>query len=69
MEQKPTSIKVYLDSDYHCHVAPFDGCIEYETDFFFGRENQIEKYMIVPLGRTWVGDNGTVFQGEMICPW
>ncbi len=62
------NIIVYLDSDFCCHVEPAEGRMEYETDFFSGREELIEYYRIIPAGYSWTNKNGDVFAGEMITP-
>ena len=62
------TITVYLDADFKCHVAPADGRTPFDTDFFKGREDQIEHYRIVPFGSKWVREDGTEFEGEMMAP-
>lgn len=62
--------KIYLDSDFKCHVTD-DGTMQaVETDFFDGKcAEYIEGYRFVPAGSTWVREDGAVFEGEMISPW
>lgn len=43
---------------------------EVETGFFDGKcPAYIEGYRFVPDGKTWVREDGIMFQGEMIAPW
>lgn len=63
-------MKIYIDSDYKCHVSPGEGLTAIETDAFNGKCKQyIEGYRFVPAGCTWVRDDGEVFHGEMVTPW
>lgn len=61
---------IYIDSDYKCHIAD-DGMMRIvETDFFDGKcDAFVEGYLFVPNGETWTCSDGTVFHGEMVCPW
>ena len=59
---------IYIDSDCKCHAVPGDGLTAVETDFFDGREREIENYRLVPEGQTWVRADGAVFVGQMIAP-
>ena len=59
---------VYLDANFCCHIDPAEGRIAYETDFFEGKENQIESYRIVPEGQVWIRADGQPFMGLMITP-
>lgn len=63
-------MKIYIDSDYKCHVA--DGGImrEFETDFFNNKCPEfIEGYRYIPSGETWTREDGEIFTGKMISPW
>ena len=64
-------MKIYLDSEYHCHTTNPDGIFrEVETDFFNGKCTAfIEGYRFVPDGESWTRSDGVVFTGEMIAPW
>lgn len=76
-------MKIYIDSDFKCHVAPGDGLREFETKFFSNvPDAYIEGYRFVPAGETWVrkepiynmdhevvGESVTEFMGEMTAPW
>ena len=64
-------MKIYVDSDFHCHTKNKDGTFrEVETDFFVGKcDAFIEGYRFVPSGDSWTRSDGAVFYGEMIAPW
>lgn len=63
-------MKLYLDTDFKCHVENDDTMREIETDFFNGKcKRWIESYRFVPQGETWTRVDGEVFSGEMIAPW
>jgi len=63
-------MKIYIDSEYKCHVSPGDGLTAVETDFFDGKApGVIEGYRFVPEGMSWVREDGAVFAGEMVSPW
>lgn len=63
-------MKIYIDSDYKCHISDDGTMTAVETDFFVGKcQSYIEGYRFVPSGSTWTRDDGTVFTGEMIAPW
>lgn len=63
-------MKVYIDSDFKCHVGSGEGLTEVETSFFDDKCDEfIEGYRFVPAGSTWTRDDGTEFAGEMISPW
>ena len=62
--------KIYIDSDFKCHVSEDPALIEIQTDFFDGKCNRfIEGYRFIPAGESWTRQDGAVFQGEMISPW
>lgn len=61
---------LYIDSDFRCHVSPWEGLRAVETTFFDGKTKAyIEGYRLVPAGETWVRDDGVEFTGEMVTPW
>lgn len=62
--------KIYIDSDYRCHIsAPKGSFREVETDFFYGKcDTFIEGYRYIPAGESWTRDDGETFTGEMIAP-
>ena len=62
--------KIYLDSDFKCHISGDDTMISVETAAFDGKcDGYIEGYRFVPGGKTWVREDGAIFAGEMIAPW
>ena len=63
-------MKIYIDSDYKCHVLPGEGLREFDVPFFDGKcDAFIEGYRYVPKDETWEREDGEVFKGEMIAPW
>lgn len=64
-------MKIYIDSEYHCHTSNPDGAFrEVETDFFEGKcDTFIEGQRFVPAGKAWMRSDGRVFLGEMVAPW
>ena len=64
-------MKIYIDSDYQCHVEDADGIYTaVDTDIFEGKcPAYIEGYRFVPAGETWVREDGIIFHGEMVAPW
>lgn len=62
--------KIYLDSEFKCHISDDGTMLAIETDFFDGKcDTFIEGYRFVPSGETWVREDGITFTGEMIAPW
>lgn len=63
-------MKIYIDSDYRCHISNPDGAFrEVETNFFDGKcAAFIERYRYVPTDEQWEREDGELFQGEMITP-
>lgn len=62
-------MKIYIDSDFLCHVSAGDGLREVETDFFTGKcQEFVEGYRFVPEGETWTREDGAEFVGEMVAP-
>lgn len=62
-------MRLYLDSDFKCHVTAGEGLRAVETEAFAGRcRRYIEGYRYVPDGETWTRSDGQVFAGEMIAP-
>lgn len=63
-------MKVYIDSDFKCHVTSQDNYVEVNDDFFDNKcDTFIEGYRYVPAGATWISADGTEFPGVMISPW
>ena len=62
-------MRVYLDSDYRCHLTNDGTMKEADTDFFDGKcAAFIEGYRFIPEGEIWTRSDGVVFHGEMIAP-
>lgn len=62
--------KIYLDSDFKCHIINDGAMMEVETALFDGKcDNYIEGFRLIPEGQVWIGNDGTVFQGMMFAPW
>ena len=63
-------MKIFIDSDYKCHVTDDGTRMAAETSFFDEKcQTFIEGYRFVPAGESWTRSDGVVFQGEMIAPW
>ena len=62
--------KIFIDSDFKCHLANLDGNFrEIETSHFDEKcDAYIEGYRFVPEGEVWEREDGEVFEGEMIAP-
>lgn len=63
-------MKIYIDSDFKCHVTDDGTMSSVETEFFDDKcVIFIEGYRFVPEGKNWVRSDGVEFKGEMIAPW
>lgn len=63
-------MKIYIDSDFKCHVNDDGTMCPVENEFFDGKCLAfIEGYRYIPDGMVWVREDGSIFQGEMIAPW
>ena len=63
-------MKVYIDSEFKCHVSPGEGLMEVEVSFFDNKCNEfVEGYRYIPSGSVWIREDGVEFTGEMISPW
>lgn len=63
-------MKIYIDSEFHCHTSNDGTRQEVETAFFDGKCTAfIEGYRFVPAGEIFVQEDGAEFPGEMIAPW
>lgn len=64
-------MKIYIDTDYKCHVTNPDNTFrEFDIDFFTDKcVTFIEGYRFIPFNETWKRSNGDVFKGELIIPW
>ena len=62
-------MKIYIDSDYKCHVSDDGTRRAFDVPFFDGKCTEfIEGYHYVPSGETWTRADGQTFRGEMISP-
>ena len=61
---------IYIDNEYKCFTNEAEGYTAVETAFFDGKcAKFIEGYRFIPLGATWIREDGRVFKGEMATPW
>lgn len=62
--------KIYIDTEFKCHITNDGTMTAIETDFFDGKcDAFVEGYRFVPSGECWTRSDGVVFYGEMIAPW
>lgn len=62
-------MKIYLDSDFHCHLTDDGTMKEADTDFFDGKCAAFtEGYRYVPDGEIWTRADGVQFRGLIITP-
>lgn len=60
---------IYLDSDFRCYLHLDNPYAMISTSYFDGKcQSYIEGYRYVPIGYTWVREDGKTFSGEMVCP-
>lgn len=63
-------MKIYIDSDYKCHVSNDGTMREFDVPFFDSKcDTFIEGYRYVPGGEVWTRADGATFGGEMLSPW
>lgn len=63
-------MKIYIDSEYKCHVSNDGTMREFDVPFFDGKCVEfIEGCRYVPAGESWTRSDGEVFRREMIAPW
>lgn len=63
-------MKIFLDSNFKCHLSDDGTMSAVETDYFDGKcKKYVEGFRLVPFGSTWVREDGMEFHGEMIAPW
>ena len=63
-------MKIYIDSEFKCHITDDGTMMAVETDFFDGKcDTYIEGYRFIPEGKTWISEDGEAFSGEMVAPW
>lgn len=62
-------MKIYLDSDFRCHLENDGAMTLMETDAFDGKcSKYIEGFRYIPEGETWTRSDGVEFRGLMISP-
>lgn len=63
-------MKIYIDSDYCCHLEKKNEDFrEFDIDFFDAKcATFVEGYRYIPPDESWIRDDGVKFQGEMIAP-
>lgn len=62
-------MRVYIDSDYKCHIAPIAGAMAIDDTFFDNKcMDLIESYRYVPADATWMREDGVMFTA-MVVPW
>lgn len=58
-------MKIYIDSEFHCHTSNDGAMREVDCEFFNNKCDEfVEGYMFIPSGESF-GE----FTGEMIAPW
>ena len=63
-------VKIFIDSDFKCHLENDGTMTEVQTDFFDGKcKKYVEGFRFVPSGESWARDDGKVFNGEMMTLW
>ena len=62
-------MKIFIDNDYKCHVTNDGTMREIEISDIDGKcTAYIEGTRYIPVGETWIRDDGSVFKGEMLSP-
>lgn len=62
--------KIYLDSEFKCHLANDGSMMIAETDLFDDKcDAYIEGYRYIPSDKSWVREDGIVIHGESMFPW
>lgn len=62
-------MKIYIDSDFRCHVTRTENLRAIETDAFNGKcSRYVEGCRYIPAGESWTREDGQIFAGEMIAP-
>ena len=62
-------MRVYLDSDFRCHLTDDGTMCSADVDFFDGKCKEfIEGYRFIPFGKSWTRSDGAIFYGQMIAP-
>lgn len=63
-------MKIFVDSDFKCHINNDGAMTEYEVEYFDNKCVEfIEGYRFVPEGCSWTRSDGVIFTGMMLSPW
>lgn len=61
---------IYIDSEFKCHVTNDGTMTPVETMAFLGKcDVFIEGYRFIPVGETWIREDGEIFEGSVSFPW
>ena len=62
-------MKIYLDSDYCCHVENDGTMREFDIDAFDNKcQTYIEGFRYIPPNESWLRNDGVRFYGESLFP-
>ena len=62
-------MKIYLDSDYRCHLTNDGTMQEVDLELFNGKcQTYIEGHRYIPPHESWLRNDGVRFYGEMLAP-
>lgn len=62
-------MKIYLDSNFCCHLTDDGTMRQVDTDLFDGKcAAYIEGYRYIPIGESWTDPNGIIFTGQVMAP-
>ena len=64
-------MKIYIDSDYYCHITDPNGIYrEVETNIFIGKcDTYVEGFRYIPIGESWISPEGVEIHGGYVAPW
>ena len=61
---------IYLDDKFRCHTTDDGTRTAVETNYFDGYcPAYIEGYVFIPLGMSFIGENGITHEGKAAWPW
>lgn len=62
-------MRIYIDSNFCCHIQMENGRRAFDVSFFDGKcPAFIEGYRYIPPGEKWTRSDGVIFAGEMLSP-
>ena len=62
-------MKIYLDSEYCCHLKNDGTMREFDLEMFDGKcQTYIEGYRYIPPNESWLRNDGVRFFGETVAP-